>query len=115
MKMKFNFFLIIGLFLLYTVSYILAMHFRTSKEIYTLKQLSGQHCILNVLQKKFPKLELLTDPKEINYISKFMHIEIPKNVVVFKSNGKGIPYYFGIILLDTTANEITNVFIEELQ
>jgi hypothetical protein len=68
------------------------------------------------LEKRMPKLlSELTDQKDIARITKFMHISPPQHSVILQANGRGVPYYYCLVLLDTTNDSISNVFIKELK
>jgi hypothetical protein len=64
------------------------------------------------LHKSYSELK---NKKEITDFSNFMNITIPENATVYKISGKGLPYYYGAIILDTIDNRVINVTLRELQ
>lgn len=115
MKNKKKFFLVITL-LSYTIIYIIVSHLLTVSRMNSLRELNGMSFNQDHLNQRLHKsYSILNDKKEITNFSNFMNITIPENAKLYKISGKGLPYYYGAIVLDTLNNKVIEVTLKELQ
>ncbi len=100
----------------YTLLYISLSHILTIKKMDSLRHLKGTTISQNDLKKKIPKsFHFLNDSLEIRKFSEYMKVQVPENVSIIKVSGKGIPYYYGLILYDTLKREIKDVSLKEMK
>jgi hypothetical protein len=99
----------------YTIIYIAVSHVLTVGKMNSLRELNGISLNRDQLNKRLHKSysELKNKEEGIRF-SKFMGINVPENSTLYKITGKGIPYYYGAIVLDTINNKIINVTLKEL-
>jgi hypothetical protein len=115
MKSK-NYLLIFLGLLSYTFIYIVISHTFTVEKINSLRKFNNISFNRNDLNEHLHKsYSELKNKKEITDFSNFMNITIPENATVYKIFGKGLPYYYGAIILDTLNNKVINVTLRELQ
>ena len=115
MKNKYLFLILFGL-IIYTGIYITSSHKTTVHTMNSIRLLNGMSLTRNELNKRLHKsYSELKNKKEITRFSKYMSVNIPENATLYKITGKGLPYYYGAIVLDTLNNKIINVVIRELK
>lgn len=115
MKNK-NYLWILTAFLSYTIIYIVSTHVITVNKMNSLRELNGMSFNRDILNKRLHKsYSELNNKKEITKFSNFMNITIPENATLYKISGKGLPYYYCAIVLDTINNKVINVTVRELQ
>lgn len=115
MKTK-KFAIIICLLIVYTILYISISHVLTVKRINSLMHLKGTTISQKDFKKKIPKsFHVLKDSIEIKKFSEYMNVQVPENVSVIKVSGKGIPYFYGLLLYDTLKKEVIDVSLKEMK
>ena len=115
MKNKFLLFILFGL-IIYTSIYIISSHNTTVHTMNSIRLLSGMSLTRDELNKRLHKsYSELKNKKEITRFSTYMCVNIPENATLYKITGKGLPYYYGAIVLDTLNNKIIDVVIKELK
>lgn len=106
----------ICLLIAYTLLYISISHVQTVKKMDSLRHLKGTIISQSDLKKKIPKsIHFLKDSLEIRKFSEYMKMQVPENVSVIKVSGKGIPYYYGLILYDSLKREIIDITLKEMK
>lgn len=113
-KMRFIYFF--SAFIVYTIAYISLSHLQTIKKLNSLKELNSTVKTRDYLYKTYHKsIEELKDPKEIFRFTKYINASIPSHSTVYKVNGKGIPYFYCLIIQDTLSNKISSVSVKEMK
>jgi hypothetical protein len=115
MKNKNKFLILIGL-LCYTITYILISHILTVGKMNSLRELDGMSISRDSLNRRLHKsYSELKNKGEISKFSNFMNIAVPENTVLYKISGKGLPYFYAAVIIDTLNNKVINVTLKELQ
>jgi len=100
----------------YAIIYITVSHESTLGKMNSLRELNGISINRDHLNKRLHKsYSELKNKEDVIRFSKFMGIIIPENSTLYKITGKGLPYYYGAIVLDTINNKIINVTLKELE
>lgn len=113
-KMRFIYFF--SAFIVYTAIYISLSHLQTINKINSIKELNCKVKTRDYLDKIYRKsIEELRDPKEISRFSEYMSTSIPSHATIYKVNGKGIPYFYCLIIQDASSKKIVNVSVKEMK
>lgn len=110
-----NRYTILVIFACYLFSYMYLNHTATNTNINNIEQLAGKTITSSEIKKKLKKsIRLIKKDAEIKKFADYMGISVPENSIVYRISGKGLPYYYGAIVLDTLNNKVIDIEIKKL-